>query len=57
MPTKDKFYLGDGLYAHYDGRGIWLTAEDGTRVTDRVFLEPHVWMALKKYVEELANGD
>ena len=32
-------YLGDGAYAEIDGAGdLVLTAEDGTRATDRVVL-------------------
>lgn len=39
-------YLGDGLYAAYDGYGIWLHANHHARPTDRVYLEPEVFSAL-----------
>lgn len=35
-----KEYLGDGMYAAYDGFGIWLTAEDGVVATDSIYIEP-----------------
>ena len=38
-----KTYLGDGLYADFDGFQFVLTAEDGTRVLNRVYLEPSVY--------------
>jgi hypothetical protein len=50
-PTKQ--YLGDGLYADFNGFQLILTAEDGVHITNRVFLEPQVWSALQKYVAAL----
>ena len=45
-------YLGDGLYASFDGFNIWLSAErDG--MTHRVALEPSTWNSLQDYVIEL----
>lgn len=43
-------YLGDGLYAAYDGYSYWLRAprEDGS---DYVALEPLVFNNFMKYVE------
>jgi sialic acid synthase SpsE len=51
-------YLGDGLYAEYDGWHIWLKADrDG--MTHSVALEPPVWNALVAYVDDLKkeHGD
>lgn len=42
-------YLGDGVYAVYDGRGVWLTAEDGIRATDAIYLEPEVFVSLTAF--------
>jgi hypothetical protein len=47
-----KRYIGDGVYAEYDGFGYWLTTENGVSVTNRIYLEPEVWEALKGFVEE-----
>jgi hypothetical protein len=48
-----KEYLGDGLYATFDGWGIWLTAEDGVSVQNKVYLEPHVLKTFDEYVARL----
>ena len=48
-----KEYLGDGAYVQFDGYGIDLTTEDGYSVTNRIYLEPEVWAALVRYVENL----
>ena len=58
MPPKliTRQYLGDGVYADLDDAGIVLTAEDGTRVTDRIVLEPDVWTALMRYVDALQRA-
>ena len=55
MPERRPYeeYLGDGLYADFDGYQIWLAANDrrsGTP-TDRVALEPGVTQAFINYVE------
>ena len=42
-------YLGDGVYVAYDGFGMWLTAEDGVRATDGIYLEPLVYNALRQF--------
>ena len=49
---NNKIYLGDGLYVHFDGYQIILTAarDDGDHW---VALEPPVWEALKAYVTRL----
>lgn len=44
-----KRYVGDGVYADFDGFSIVLTTEDGIRATNRIVLEPEVWTALKDY--------
>lgn len=33
-------YIGDGVYAIFDGFGIWLHANDHRNPTDKVYLEP-----------------
>ena len=46
-------YLGDGVYAQYDGCGIWLLANDHKHPTDRVYLEPEVLAALNRFLERV----
>ena len=48
-----KEYLGDGLYADYDGYHIVLTAENGVQVLETVYLDPDVWRALKAYAAKI----
>jgi hypothetical protein len=52
-----KEYLGDGVYAGWDGYAIVLTTEDGIRATNTVVLEPDVYSALARYVERLGKKD
>jgi len=52
-----KHYLGDGAYVDFDGFGLILTAEDGYKPTDTVYLEPAVWAELKKYVDTLKAAE
>jgi hypothetical protein len=47
-------YLGDGLYANYDGHGIWLYANHHEHPTDKVYLEPSVYATLKRFMERVA---
>ena len=55
--TKGKYeeYLGDGLYADFDGYQICLAANDRVsgNPTDKVYLEPRVVDAFWRYVEKL----
>lgn len=48
-------YLGDGVYADFDGFSIILTTEDGISITNRIVLEPEVLAALTTYVERLRS--
>ncbi len=48
-PTKDKDYLGDAVYADFDGHHIVLTVEDGERAYERISLDPDVYAALVRY--------
>lgn len=53
MTKSNKEYIGDGVYADFDGYQITLTAENGIQATDTIYLEPHIWVRLQKYVEQL----
>lgn len=50
-----KEYLGDGVYANFDGFQIVLTTEDGIRATNTICLEPAVMTALSRYADRLAK--
>lgn len=52
MKQPNEEYLGDGLYASFDGFGFWLRAprEGGDHV---VYLEPFVLDAFRRYCDEV----
>jgi hypothetical protein len=56
QPTHAPVYLGDGLYAEFDGWQIRLFAHNGLNCTNVVFLEPDVLAAFLRYVENLKGG-
>lgn len=49
-------YLGDGVYALFDGRGIWLHANDHANPTDKIYLEPEVVSRLKGYFKAIHDN-
>ena len=46
-------YLGDGLYAKWDGYQIYLMANSPYEPTDTVALDMHTLNAFKRYIERL----
>lgn len=46
-------YLGDGLYALFDGFQVELYASNGIEKTNQVYLEPSVLHAFLEYVKRL----
>ena len=50
-------YLGDGVYAIFDGSGIWLHANDHRFPTDKIYLEPSVLTNLNNFAEELRKKE
>jgi len=50
-----KMYLGDSVYADFDGYGIVLTTENGypDDPRNKIILESQVYSALTKFVERL----
>jgi hypothetical protein len=57
-PLSDKArYLGDGLYADFDGWMISLTADHGSENERTVYLEEPVYEALVRYVADLKRGE
>lgn len=55
MSTPGPRYLGDAVYAEYDGYHIWLYTSDGVRQRDRIALEPLVLDALNRYNEDIQH--
>ena len=50
MPNSET-YLGDAVYASFDGFNIWLRTADGGN--QRIALEPSVFAALVDYEQSL----
>lgn len=57
MASEHKSYLGDGVYADFDGYAIILTTENGIEMTNRIVLEPPVLVALEKWVDTALADD
>lgn len=53
--NTSKQYLGDSVYADFDGYGIVLTTENGypDDPRNRIVLEPEVLVAFERYVASL----
>ena len=52
-----KQYLGDSVYADFDGYMIRLTTENGAGPSNTIDLEPAVLEALDLYRQALIDGD
>lgn len=47
-------YLGDGVYADWDGAYIILTTQDGISVTNEICLEVDILEALIRFYERVS---
>lgn len=56
MNKKHECYLGDGVYAEYDGYQIKLYTDDGFRPTNTIYLEPQVLDRFEKWVDQLKES-
>lgn len=52
-PQRPKEYIGDSVYAAFDGIAIILTTENGVSVTNTIVLESEVFAALGSFVERI----
>ena len=48
-----KRYLGDGVYASFDGYHVILTTENGIDSTNTIYLDDTVIEAFKSYIVDL----
>ena len=51
--SQERQYLGDGVYAEFDGYQIWLLTSDGYSITNRIALEPSVFHALVRFLRTM----
>ena len=49
--NRNKIYIGDSVYAEFDGYMVTLTTNNGSGPTNTIHLEPQVWESLKLVVE------
>lgn len=57
MPEVIEEYLGDSLYARYDGFQIALMANDPHFPSATVYLDPEVFANLKKFADRIAAAE
>ncbi len=48
----DETYLGDSVYAAYDGYYLTLTTNNGEGPTNTIYMEPAVYQALVEFSRE-----
>jgi hypothetical protein len=53
--NKMKTYIGDSVYAEFDGFGIVLTTENGylDDPRNRIYLEPEIYSSLVLFVDSI----
>ena len=49
---EDTVYIGDGVYAHFDGYGISLLTGSHDNPENKVYLEPSVLQALNELAKK-----
>jgi len=52
-----KTYLGDSVYADWDGHHVILTTENGPEASDTIFLDTSVIVALADFIETKTIGE
>jgi hypothetical protein len=50
---NNKVYLGDSVYADFDGYQIVLTTDNGGGPSNMIYIEPGVFYNLKKYAQKM----
>ncbi len=56
MAKSKKQYLGDGVYVDIEHDQLVLTTDSGFRVTNTIYLDAHVQIALVQYIERMVRG-
>lgn len=51
-----KEYLGDGVYAAFDGFGVWITSEDGIDATEAIYIEPSTFESLQRFLSRMKEN-
>lgn len=53
--AMEKQYLGDSVYAEWNGYGVVLTTENGLGASNTIVLEPETWLALVEFCQRVAE--
>jgi len=53
----NKIYLGDSVYAEYDGDGFTLTTSNGGLPSNEIYLEWEVLYNLQRFVQSIKARD
>lgn len=53
--NNTKVYLGDGVYAYWDGLKMTITTEDGLKIENMIVFDPETLISLVKFLEDLMN--
>lgn len=53
MVSRELEYIGDGVYARFDGYQVWIWTSNGISDGQPIALEPEVLEALFKYNKEV----
>ena len=51
-----KDYLGDSVYAEFDGYGYILTTDNGCGSSNIIYMEPEVLSALMRFVDRMKTA-
>ena len=55
--SSNKIYLGDAVYAEFDGYGVIMTTENGFYTENTIYLEPNVLNNLNKFYMSQIQDD
>lgn len=53
---NESVYLGDAVYASFDGYHIWLHTSNGVETSNEIALEPPVYKALVRYAQSIPGN-
>jgi len=57
MKVENQIYLGDGVYAIYDGYSIWLRVGNHKNTDVQICLEPSVLKSLNEFYAYITNKE
>jgi hypothetical protein len=57
MTNKNATYLGDGVYADFDGYQIWIWTSDGYNFSQRIAIDDYTLEALIEYAKRCRAGE